>query len=265
MAKLVYRCVTPDILHAKDFEDIANLHQRQLNLPKDAIAEQFKKRDLVHLYYDENGTELIGTVGSQEIHLKECVVSYYGNTVIDERFKHSNCIAHALQKSMTSLFVRYPLKKKYHCILASSSGSYSYFSKFRPAWPTEGDDTPKHILDVMVHVGNALGGDYRCENNIVISKSLSPYVQKNLHKQNTDGTGYFYEINPGYNQGEQVMVVAEFTLEQLSNFTFYSHHDELIKTKEQYSKIRKCRNTHPTKALLLMAYYLYLKRQHYKP
>lgn len=263
MGKFVYKCVSPHALEASEYKKIIELHQKQLNLSGDAIIEQAKKRDLLYLYYNENQSELIGTVGGQEIHLGNTVVMYYGNTVIEERFRHSHCLPHMIQRSMTNLCMRYPLKKKYHCSLASSAGSYLYFSKFRPSWPTEGNKTPRNILDIMVRVGNVLGGDYRCENGVLISKGLTSYLENSLHKHVHDDSGYFFDINPAFNQGEQIMVLAEFTMEQLSNSTFYSYHDELIKDKQDYNKIKKLRNSHPTKALMLMMYQLYLKRFYY--
>ncbi|PWY54314.1 hypothetical protein DGG96_17860 [Legionella qingyii] len=55
------------------------------------------------------------------------------------------------------------------------------------------------------------------------------------------------------------MVLADFTVEQLSNSMFYCNHDQLIENRESYNKIKGLRHAHPSKALMLILYNLYRK------
>lgn len=256
MIPISHIALSPKQLTKNQLDEIITLEQSHLNLSRETVLSHVYEKDTIHLYYHKTNKDLVGVSGTKEIHLKKGILVYYGNTVVDIRYKHSKCLPDVIMRSMIKMAILHPFKPKYNCALAANRASFHYFEKNTPFWPNEKEKTPKHIKEIMVEGLLELGAketEYREEEDYVI---LTKYKSSNTLYKNKQlkRNCYFEKINPDYEKGELVFTISSFRLEHVINYLSIIHHETLSKN---HGRTNQMKNKNSYKTLLFLCYEIY--------
>ncbi|KTD76313.1 hypothetical protein [Legionella waltersii] len=257
MKRIFIRAVKPSKMSEEQKTEYVEFHQHYLLLDEKAILDYVSPRDVVLMYYDKVSKKLVATVGVQVIHFKKESLIYFGNVVVDPDYKHAGCISHASAKYVLRLFLFHPMKQKYCCGLASSSGALEYSLKHRPAWPNPDETTPPEITQLILRTLDKLNMDrYRIEHGNVIVNNLSDKINGKFHlreQPKSAADSFFHAINPGAEKGEQIFFLNPFTLRNAVDLAVHGLHSQLIKSPKLYHKIIKYKTEKPFFTILLLA------------
>lgn len=249
MERLYIKTVKPNKMTEKQKDDYSRLHKKHLTLDDDYLIQYLLPRDRVILFYEKTSHQLVATIGIQLIFFDNYALIYFGNVLIEQKYKHENCISHTSAKHVLKMFLRHPFRSKYCCGLASSSGSLEYSLKHRPSWPNPDEVTPMHVTKIMIQTLQKVGIEqFRIENGNVITYNLSNKINGDFHAQKSPKlklNSFFHRINPGSELGEQVFFLNPFTLKNALDLAIHGLHANLIKRPKLYHKIQKKKDKKP--------------------
>ncbi|MBL7481302.1 hypothetical protein [Legionella bononiensis] len=219
----------PHELTAPELHEICVLHQQFFTLPEQLIGELLQERDKIILYRSKATNQIIATVGISYIKTENKVISYLGNTVIDEDYKHRGILAHSQLRNALHLIFKYPLKHKFLCAFASSEKAYHWAQHSPIFWPNERYRTPEHMVQLMKFIARELVGDthYRVEEDRIIIDKLAKLLKEYqcpFHKDQLSDPckdSYFYKINKFAAQGEQLLLLGPINVTNFVHGVFY--------------------------------------------
>lgn len=214
---------------------ICNLHRSFFNLELGEAAQYLEARDLVYVFSEKEGGEVVGSVAIKWIQHEKSIIIYIGNVVFSEKYQRQNFLSHVIFQSYLKTLLKFPGKKVYFSVFMTTPKAYNLGKRFPHHFPCPTKKTPQDILSIMNTVANEIAGaqNYKTTNDVII---INNFKKKNfMHNISKEVVrsydGFFEEINPDFAKGEQLLSVFPVTYKEIFLMSWNSLYYFIKKTK----------------------------------
>jgi hypothetical protein len=190
--------------------------------------KDLSEKNYVILLQPECSSEIIGfSTVKHFIHpngSEDYGVVFSGDTIIDKAYWGSLVLPVAFGKLLFSIKEQNPGKKLYWMLISKGVRTFKYLTTFfNEYYPCYREETPTIIEELMNSLGARKFPDsYNSENGIIEANSHSQYLkdefQGNPSNKIKPEIKFFFDKNPGYYKGDELLCLAEYSKENLKPF-----------------------------------------------
>jgi hypothetical protein len=228
--KLNFEVVETENITTSQKEEMFHLLDRHYNNVRwsDFITDLSEKHQVILLRTPENH-QMVGFSTQLTLFpelnsgIPGCVVIFSGDTIIAQEYWGSVALPMAFLQLITKIQKQHPGKKIYWMLISKGLRTYKFLSVFlKEYYPNFQSATPPPIQQLMHYLGHQkFGLKYDPEIGIIKasteSQSLKPQFQPTENKENAVAR-FFYEKNPGYQKGDELLCLAELSEYNLHPF-----------------------------------------------
>lgn len=196
------------------------------NIRFEDFHNDLQSKTAVICLFNPNDNQLVGFSTLKEyFHLfesKELLILFSGDTILEKEFWGSQELALGFGDYMLHLMKTYPLHDIYWLLISKGFRTYKYLPAFfKEYYPNPVKETPLFYRNLMHSLAHQAFPDRYDEKSGVIKMTDGPFLKEQYHPQLKKGgrtEKFFYQHNPGYIHGDELVCITELKAENICDF-----------------------------------------------
>jgi len=203
------------------------LNHHYANVFRSAFELDLLEKNWAILLFDAQGGELIG-FSTQMVfpflfHDKRNLILYSGDTIIHPDFWGTTTLMRAFVDLFLKIKSDNPGLELYWLLISKGLRTYKYLPiLFNRYFPNEKSKTPSHVQEFMDALGvYKFKTLYNPSTGVVKALPNGQFLKEIYHPEiqsNKTYEKFFYHKNPGYMHGDELLCIAELSLDTISPY-----------------------------------------------